>query len=46
MNLTEINKALLDPILRDELTPQLIFDSDYELIKDELGRILRIEDIN
>ena len=44
MNLAEINKALSDPILRDELTPQLML-SDYELITDEMGRILRIEDI-
>lgn len=42
MNFAEINKALLDPILRDELTPQLML-SDYELITDEMGRILRIE---
>ena len=44
MNFAEINKALLDPILRDELTPQLML-SDYELITDEMGRIIRIEDI-
>ena len=39
---SEINKALSDPILREELTPQLML-SDYELITDEIGRILRIE---
>ena len=44
MNLAEINKALLDPILRDELAPQLML-SDYEFITDEMGRILRIEDL-
>lgn len=43
MSLTSINKALSDPILRDELTPQLIFNSNYELIKDELGQIIRID---
>ncbi|NJO96438.1 MAG: hypothetical protein HC764_10785 [Pleurocapsa sp. CRU_1_2] len=43
MSLNEINKALTDPILRDELTPQLIFNSNYELIKDELGKIIRID---
>lgn len=43
MRLAEINKALLDPILRAELTPQLML-SDYELITDEVGRIIRIED--
>ena len=42
MNFAEINKALADPILREELTPQLML-SDYELITDELGRIIGIE---
>ncbi|MEM8722126.1 MAG: hypothetical protein AAGE84_23000 [Cyanobacteria bacterium P01_G01_bin.39] len=42
MSFSSINKALLDPILREELTPQLML-SDYELITDEMGRILRIE---
>ena len=42
MQLAEINKALLDPILRGELTPQLML-SDYELMTDEMGRIIRIE---
>ncbi|MEO0014039.1 MAG: hypothetical protein RLZZ535_2428 [Cyanobacteriota bacterium] len=43
MSLTSINKALSDPILRNELTPQLLFNSNYELIKDELGQIIRID---
>ncbi|MEL6931349.1 MAG: hypothetical protein AAFO95_22405, partial [Cyanobacteria bacterium J06600_6] len=42
MSLAEINDYLKDPILRAQLTPQLI-DSDYELITDELGQIIRIE---
>ena len=42
MNFASINKALSDPILREELTPQLML-SDYELITDEMGRIIRIE---
>ena len=42
MSFSSINKALNDPILREELTPQLML-SDYELITDEMGRILRIE---
>ena len=42
MSFSSINKALSDPILRGELTPQLML-SDYELIRDEMGRILRIE---
>ena len=44
MSLAEINKALLDPILLAELTPQLML-SDYELITDEVGRIISVEDI-
>lgn len=42
MSFSSINKALSDPILREELTPQLML-SDYELIRDEMGRILRVE---
>ena len=42
MSLAEINELIRDPILRAQLTPQLI-DSDYELITDELGQIIRIE---
>ena len=42
MSLTEINDYLTDPILRAQLMPQLI-DSDYELITDELGQIIRVE---
>ena len=42
MSLAEINEYLTDPILRAQLTPQLI-DSDYELITDELGQIIRIK---
>ena len=44
MSFSSINKALQDPILREELTPQLML-SDYELRRDEMGRILRIENI-
>ena len=43
MSFSSINKALQDPILRDRLAPQLML-SDYELITDEGGRIIRIED--
>ena len=39
MSLAEINDYLTDPILRGQLTPQLI-QSDYELITDELGQII------
>lgn len=43
MRLDEINKALLDPVLRDELAPQLML-SDYELIEDEVGRIISVKE--
>lgn len=42
MSLAEINEYLTDSVLRAQLTPQLI-DSDYELITDELGQIIRIK---
>ena len=40
MAIAEINDYLTDPILRAQLTPQLM-QSDYELITDELGQIIR-----
>ena len=42
MSLDEINELLKDPISRTELTPQLI-DSNYELITDYLGQIIKVE---
>ena len=42
MSLAEINDYLKDPILRAQLTPQLM-QSDYELITDEVGQIIRIK---
>ena len=42
MSLDEINELILDPISRTELTPQL-YQSDYELITDELGQIIAVE---
>jgi len=42
MSLAEINDYLTDPILRVQITPQLI-DSDYQLITDELGQIIRVK---
>ena len=42
MSLAEINEYLTDPILRAQLTPQLI-GSDYELITDELGQIIAVK---
>ena len=42
MSLAEINEYLTDPILRAQLTPQLI-DSSYELITDYLGQIIGVK---
>lgn len=42
MAIAEINDYLTDPILRMQLTPQLI-DSNYELITDEVGQIIAVE---
>ncbi len=42
MSLAEINEYLSDPILRKQLTPQLM-QSDYELITNELGQIVAVE---
>ena len=42
MSLAEINDYLKDPILRAQLTPQLI-DSNYELITDYLGQIIAVK---
>ena len=42
MTVEEINQALTDPILRGDLTPQLML-SDYEVITDEVGAILAVK---
>ena len=42
MSVAEINDYLTDPILRAQLTPQLI-DSNYELITDYLGQIIAVK---
>ena len=42
MAIAEINDYLSDPILRAQLTPQLM-QSNYELITDELGQIIRVK---
>ncbi len=42
MSLDEINELVKDPVLRVQLTPQLI-DSSYELITDEIGQIIGVE---
>ena len=42
MAIAEINEYLTDPILRAQLTPQLM-QSNYELITDELGQVIGVE---
>ena len=42
LTVEEINKALTDPILRGDLTPQLML-SDYKFITDEIGTLLAVE---
>ena len=42
MSLDEINDYLTDPVLRVQLTPQLM-QSEYELITDELGQIIAVK---
>ena len=42
LNLDEINRALTDPVLNADLTPQLM-QSHYELITDEFGRIRSVK---
>ncbi|MGL5075788.1 MAG: hypothetical protein ACRDBG_08085, partial [Waterburya sp.] len=42
MSVDEINELVKDPILRAQLTPQLI-DSNYELILDYLGQIIGVK---
>jgi DNA-binding Lrp family transcriptional regulator len=42
MSVDEINDYLKDPILRAQLTPQLI-DSNYELVMDYLGQIIGVK---
>jgi len=42
MSMAEINEYLTDPVLRAQLAPQLM-KSDYELITDELGRIIGVK---
>ena len=41
MTMAEINQYLQEPILRKQITPQLM-GSDYELITDELGQIIAV----
>ena len=41
MSVAEINNYLQEPILRREITPQLM-RSDYKLITDELGQIISV----
>ncbi len=42
MSVAEINDYLSDPVLRKQITPQLM-RSNYELITDELGQIIAVK---
>ena len=42
LNVAQINKALADPVLNADLTPQ-IMKSDYRIITDKFGRITGVE---
>ena len=42
MSLAEINELLTDPIMRKELTPQIIFNDKFEAVTDYLGEILSV----
>ena len=42
LDIAQINKALADPVLNADLTPQ-IMRSDYQLITDDFGRITGVK---
>ena len=43
MSIAEINRLLADPIMRKELTPQIIFNSKFDVTTDNLGEILAVK---
>lgn len=43
MSLEEINELLTDPIIRQELTPQIIFNDKFDLVTDNLGEVLAVK---
>ena len=43
MSLDEINELLTDPIIRQELTPQIIFNDKFDIVTDNLGEVLAVK---
>ncbi len=43
MSIDEINQFLADPIMRRELTPQIIFNDKFDIVTDNLGEILAVK---
>ena len=43
MSVREINQLLADPIMRRELTPQIIINDKFEVVTDNLGEILAVK---
>ncbi|MGK7957948.1 MAG: hypothetical protein AB4063_22240, partial [Crocosphaera sp.] len=43
MSIDEINQLLADPIIRKELTPQIIFNDKFDVVTDNLGEILAVK---
>ena len=42
MSVAEINELLIDPIVRKELTPQIILNDKFDVITDNLGEVLAV----
>ncbi len=40
MSVKEINQLLVDPVMRKELTPQIIENNKFEIVTDNLGEVL------
>ena len=43
MSIDEINKLLADPIMRKELTHQIIFNDRFDVVTDNLGEVLAVK---
>ncbi len=42
MSLNEINELLTDPIVRKELTSQIILNDKFDVVTDNLGEVLAV----
>jgi hypothetical protein len=43
MSVDEINELVKDPIIRKELTPQIIFNEKFDIVTDNLGEVLAVK---